>query len=76
MLHLHPSSSLSLSSIIDKPRFTPLVLPGISESNTSHLDLERGDFFRVFTAIFLVLSSDDELTTINLVFSNFYFLND
>jgi len=59
-------------SIIDKPRFTALVLPGISESNTSHLDLERGDFSRVFTAIFLVLSSDDELTTINLVFSEFF----
>ncbi len=59
-------------SIIDKPRFTALVFPGISESNTSHLDFGRGDFFRVFTAIFLVLSSDDELTTTNLVFSEFF----
>ena len=59
-------------SIIDKPRFTALVFPGISESITSHLDFGRGDFFRVFTAIFFVLSSDDELTTTNLVFSEFF----
>ncbi len=58
-------------SIIDRPRFTALVFPGIVESNTSHLDCGRGDFFRVFSTIFLVLSSDDELTTTNLVFSEF-----
>ena len=49
-----------------------MVFPGISESITSHLDFGRGDFFRVFTAIFFVLSSDDELTTTNLVFSEFF----